>query len=476
MGRLKQAWEALIGKKALIPYRDERLFDIINGQFVAISDRKANYIKDGYQGNDLIYSILNLIAQKIKMPEWDEYIIEDEASYKQYKSMQKNPNISGDDWMKIRDLRHKSLKPAKTKTKISDLLEYPNENDCWGDFVANGVIFKLLTGDKLIWADLLTGGANGGYPNELWYMPPQLTTIYAAIIEKKPIVRIIGYQMNNIGLTVDKTQVLQESFFNPDWNVNGTQLIGQSPLKAGLNRLARNNSAVKAAAAMFDNRGIQGVIWLKNNPGSGVSVAEARAQVEAIKKGMMNGEYSGPESMGKSATSGWEVGWTQIGLSPVDLNILESELHDLRTFCNLFGGVPSQLLNDPENKVYNNMKEGEIAFTLRCVLPELISTRNALNRKLHTDWGYKDQRRVVDFNQECFTELEENMKERAAWLATIPWMTPNERRDMLNQERLEDPTMDEVWITPGMGQPLSEWQLNDVDESLNNDKGTGDED
>lgn len=465
--RIKAAWSALTGKKALVPLNNQ-VIDIINAQFVALSDRKQTYIKDGYQGNDLIYSILQLISNKCKMPEWGEYVIEDEQSYKEYKGLQKNPMLSGQDFVRLKNLRYKALKPAKSKTKISDLLEYPNENDCWGDFVANGIILKLLTGDKLIWADLLGGGANQGYPNELWLMPPQLTTILAAIIQGKPIVRIIGYQMSNIGLTVDKSQVLQESFFNPDWNVNGTQLIGQSPLKAGLNRLSRNNSAVKAAAAQFENRGIQGVVWLKNSPGqNAMSSTEAKAHMETIKRSIQSAEYSGPESMGKSAVSGWEVGWTQIGLSPVDLNILNSELHDLRTFCNIFGGVPSQLLNDPDNKVYNNMKEGETAFTLRCVMPELISTRNALNRKFHQDWGLADRNRVIDFDHTCFSELEEDMKEKVAWVNQIRGLSPNRRNELLGLEKIQGAEFDEPWITIDMGQPLSQWQMNDVDEAIN---------
>jgi predicted transcriptional regulator len=41
------------------------------------------------------------------------------------------------------------------------------------------------------------------------------------------------------------------------------------------------------------------------------------------------------------------------------------------------------------------------------------------------------------------------MKELASWLSTAYWLTPNEARAKMNYERLDDPMMDEVYMTAG---------------------------
>jgi HK97 family phage portal protein len=312
----------------------------------------------------------------------------------------------------------------------------------------------------------LPGGANKGLPQSLWTLPSHLVTIVAG--GEFPKRMPVGYQITDLGVkNLPIEEVLHEKTFNPDWTAQGNHLYGQSALKAALNRLTRNNSATIAAAASFQNQGVKGVLYVDNQVG-GVDGNQAVQQADALKAKLIN-EYTGEQNAAKIATSGYKVGWAQMGYNPVELAILESELQDLRFFCNIFGGVPSQLLNDPENKVYNNTKEGEIAFTTRCVIPELVSTRNSLNRKFQSDWGYKDKNRFIDFDQTVFTELDEDIKDKVDWITKIKGLPPNRVLELLSLETIDDPIMDEPWITPDMGQPLSEFKMNDVDNALNND-------
>ncbi len=92
-------------------------------------------------------------------------------------------------------------------------------------------------------------------------------------------------------------------------------------------------------------------------------------------------------------------------MSPVELDIIESEKWDMKALCNIYG-VPSQLLNDADNKTYNNQREGEKALTVRCAIPLLVGIRDNLNRKLHSDWGYRGSDIYVDFDPTVYSELE----------------------------------------------------------------------
>jgi HK97 family phage portal protein len=195
----------------------------------------------------------------------------------------------------------------------------------------------------------------------------------------------------------------------------------------------------------------------------------AQAQATALKAKLIS-EYTGASNQGKIAASGYKVGVANLGLSPVELGIIESEKWDMRMICNIFG-VPSQMMNDPENKTYNNQNEGEKALTTRSALPLLTSMRDNLNRKLQTDWGFKGQNVFVDFDMGVFTELQEDVAEVMKWLQPLldRGFPLNRALDILNIETIDDPLFDESWITPQMGTPLSEWSANSVDNALNND-------
>jgi len=124
-------------------------------------------------------------------------------------------------------------------------------------------------------------------------------------------------------------------------------------------------------------------------------------------------QFQGSDQFNQVATSGYKMGFTPLGLSPVDLDLLNAENMDLRALCNVYQ-VPSQLLNDPDNKTFSNTKEGEKALTVRCAIPALASIRDQFNRKFQKDWNAKG--RVIDFDTSVYTELQEGKLDTVTWL------------------------------------------------------------
>ena len=114
---------------------------------------------------------------------------------------------------------------------------------------------------------------------------------------------------------------LHDKYPNYDWDVNGSHLYGMSPLKAALRRLSRSNSAVKSSAAMFENQGVKGILYMDDPRvmGGNFNVAETTKQVEAVKEKLTRGEWAGAENHGRIGFSGYKLGWQDVGLSPVDL-------------------------------------------------------------------------------------------------------------------------------------------------------------
>lgn len=438
-------------------------YQIINGQLIPISDTKDNYVKNGYMINDIVYSVINLILDKVRLPEWNTYKVVDDNALKGYLGFQRKSTFFDADYTKMLNLRKKALEPIQAPGKLGDLLRWPNEYQTFNNMVADSVGFKLLTGDSFIWSSILDGGANQGKPQEMHNLPSQYMIIIASGGFPP---RELGYRMPQIfNIDFAKASVMHHKYWNPNWDINGGQLYGMSPLKAALSNLNRSNSAKTAATSMFQNMGIKGVLYV-DDPNFD---AANRGQEAAALKRILSTEYSGEESAGKIASSGYKIGWQALGLSPVDLAIIESENWDMRMICNIYG-VPSQLMNDPKNRTYNNQKEGEKALTSRCALPQLVEFRNHFNRKLQSDWGFKGQNVYVDFDPTVFTELQKDLTDIATWTSQLLAITPNEQRDLLGLDALPGPEFDEPYILTGTRTPASDMTPNQTDQAIQDEQ------
>jgi phage portal protein BeeE len=182
----------------------------------------------------------------------------------------------------------------------------------------------------------------------------------------------------------------------------------------------------------------------------------------------MRQEWTGSKNRGRMGISGYDVSWIPIGLNADEMQLIESGLVDLRMMCNWFGGVPSQLLNDPARSTYNTVSEAEKALTTRCVMPELCSSKDSYNRKFSTDWGLP-KGNVVDFDISVFQELQEDVSKIADWTSKLVAIIPDEQREQCGLGATGDPAMKDIWVMQGGNRvPLKDMQMNDVDNALSN--------
>lgn len=466
MGRITDAFKILFGRGNSGSFGLPGTMEFVNGQLVGLPDNQQSYITNGYNVNDVIYSIVNLITDKCKVPDWGVYTVVDDEALNKYKALITKKDITSVEFKAAQSYKTKALKPVQAG-KLSELLKYPNDYETFQDLVANSAGFKLLTGNRYIYAELLNEGANSGKPQALHILhSPEVTLIVNR--ESFPL-SVAGYSFNNVSQIFPRSQVLHDKFSNYTYDLNGSHLYGQSPLKAALKRLNRSNYAVTASAAMFQNQGIKGVLYMDDPRvlNGNFSVADTRKQVEEVKEKLTRGEWAGEDNHGRVGFSGYKLGWQSVGLTPVDLAIIESEKWDLKRFCAVYG-VPPQLLGDTDSSTYNNLKTAEKALTSRVVIPLLVALRNHLNRKIVDDWGFASKGYFIDFDQTVFTELQEDVTEKSTWVNTLRALSPNEQRSLLGLEKIPEKQFDEPWIKPEDGVPLSEWQIED-DNNRGND-------
>ena len=420
---------------------------------------QRSFVDDGYVANDIVYSIIKLITDKAKIAPFHVYRVVDEKAAKKYKSLaaQKDINLK-----ELETLHKKAYELYTGDQRLNELLKYPNEEDCWSDLVEQWCGFKLITGNSFIYGKLIEAGNNQGKPYELFALPSQYMAIIANINVFPPT--RAGYQLYYGQMwSFDTKEILHDKYFNPQWGVTGGQLYGQSPLRAAAKNLTRSNEAKTAAVASFQNGGPAGVLFMNDerfDPTSG------QAQAQALKTAVS--QKGGAANFNSIAVSGYKVDWKQIGLSPVELNIIESEKWDLKALCNIYG-VPSQLLNDSDSKTYNNQREGEKALTLRCAIPLLNALTENLNRKLHTDWGYKGTNLYVDYDLSVYGELEANKSEQTEWLDKAWWISPKQKLDIMNIEvpdYIPTEELEKLYIPTGL-QTIDQFQpLNIPDQNL----------
>ncbi len=383
----------------------------VNGTVTWQAGNALSQVQDGFSGNDIVYSIVRLITDKVKVAPWAEYEIKDETALKQFNAIMHRPDLVKD-WRKVQDLQHKAMQPVKRGSKLTELLEYPNQDDTWGDIVEQYATFKLVTGNAYTYGQLIGAGDNKGKPLGIFVLPSQYMSIIANL-NVFPITPT-GYQLYmQFTKQFSRQEILHDKYPNLNWNIVGNQLYGLSPLQAAARVLTRSNEGKKAAVSNYQNGGPKGILFVSDDRHDPQQTVQ---EAMDLKKTLARNQ--GSSNVNQVETSGYKVDYVPLGLSPVDLDLLNAEGMDLRALCNIYG-VPSQLLNDSGNKSYNNQSEGEKALTTRCAIPMLESIRDNFNRKFRNDWNMKGNT-FIGFDASVYQELQENRADQVEWLMKAP--------------------------------------------------------
>ena len=441
VSRISNAITAFRGQQNLMYGR--LMNDMIYGQF----QNMQQYIRDAYQKNADLYSIVSFIASKVSIAPFTLYEIKDEKSFRKYKGLTTNPTQESIRAAEV--FKTKAMNEVEGKHPLLEILNNkPNDNMNGSEFKYASAVYRLLTGNTYIY-----GFAPESDPAkfvELHILPSQYTNPVSGG-QYNPIKGYkLAYDPQNI---IPRENVAHYRYFNPDFEFQSNpHIVGQSPLQAAANVILRSNSGYEASTKAFQNGGLTGVLY----EDGGTSIDEK--QREQLQKHIDN-KMTGPGNFKQIIAASSKLGWLQIGTTPVDLGILESMAVDLRTMCNVYH-VNSALFNDPENKTYNNMTEARKAAVTDAILPELTALRDALNQWLIPGWSKADKKNYfLDFDLSVYAELQDDMKSLAEWLAAAWWIDPNEKRAQMNYDA-KGKEFDECFIPAGI-MPLS--QSNNLD-------------
>ena len=406
------------------------------GNPVYIPDNVEKYISEGYLYNPQVYSIVSFIAQKASTIPWFVYNVKDKKALKLYKGGSPEMTIAR------KQLQKKAIEPIKDH-ELMRLFTTPNPLQGWAEFIEQTIGFKLVTGNSYIHAIGPDAGVNAGKIQEMWVLPSQAIEILAG--DRMQPIKGYRYMIDKTTV-IPPEEIIHLKYWTPEY-ISGSMLYGLSPIRAARRVVSKSNASYDAGTASFQNMGALGFIS-GNRQSNDMGLTEEQAQsIEDVLA-----RKTGPKNRGKIMVTSADLKWQQIGMSPADLAIIESDKMDLRTLCNVYH-VPSELFNDAANKTYSNTQEAGRAIWVNAVIPSLTQFRDAVNLFLEQ----RGQAEVyVDFDTSVVPELQDSMEALVAQLANAYWISPNEKRGLMGWDELPDEEADMLWIPAGLA-PMQGW-------------------
>lgn len=380
-----------------------------------LSDTIQN-INDGYCGSDDFYSIIRRIARTAAMIPLKVYKVVDDEAMKKYRTACETKSYNTKSLLKRQYLKTKALEEVTLDNPLQKLLDNPNPSYARTEFFEGAYTFRLTTGNTYLHTPLLKFGVNANKPAELWILPSQWTSLQVSDTWPR---RVLGYRlvMGEI-IEIPVEEVIHVRYFNPQYTFVGNELIGLSPLRAGAKVLARQESETDYSVNAFQNSGISGIVYNES-----VGSDEAAPEVLGKMKSDFYSEAAGTDNARKLLFQAGKIGYTPIGLSPVDMEVLESMKLTFKKACNLFG-VSDRLFN---NDATGSEISVDIAYKdlyTNAALPEVYALRDALNLSLTPKYNDAGIKYFIDADITQVTELQDDFKDMANIYSSLPVMNP----------------------------------------------------
>jgi HK97 family phage portal protein len=412
------------------PQYNKLLYTWLGTSVIMQDDNDETYIREGYQRNATIYSIINLITKAATTVPFQIYQIKSDSKMKQYKSMTSG-HLDGSAIYRANLLR-KSAMELVSDSELEQVLKRPNPEQSFSTWLQEVIAFGKLTGNRYIYGISPETGPNQGKFKQLYVMPSQLVEIVSGgLMDPVQAYKIIY----NSEYYIAPENMCHIKDFNPDYNSAGSNLYGQSPLRAGLRVMMSNNEAVTTGLKYLQNQTSRGMLVSKDGT---INETQAQALKDKFRK-----TYQGAQNAGDIIITPKDLSWVNFGLTASDLSLIEQYNGTVKDLCNIYN-IPVQLLNNTDASTYNNQKEAKKALYQNAVIPELIKIRDELNRWLVPQYGAD---LYFDFDFTAISELQEEVDKLVTQMAAAWWITPNEKREAMNYGKDDqNPFMDDYYI------------------------------
>lgn len=410
---------------------DRALIGFQMNNLVVLYDGKVDtYIRKGYQDNAMVYSIISRLAEKTK--EADLNVMKKKAGGKsKYKSFKYS---TLENLAKSRLFQKKEFEFVSDNDPLARLIRMPNEKQDTSQFIDDLRRWWDISGEYFIYGFRPENGLNRGKVTSMYALPCHLVEL----IQGDIMTPIRGYklQIGDQSIVFPPEDILHVKTFNPDWNIIGTHLRGQPPLMAGLKLLQKNNAGVESAMRNNENDGAKGVLSPDIRMGSELLTSPQFFDL----KQKIEEKVNGLKNKAKVVPSGLPMQYTQIGMSPVAMDLIKGLEYDDEKLCGLWGVNP--VIFKP-TATQANLEIAQKALVTDCCLPFLNMTEKALTGWLAKDYGMDY---VLDFDTQSYAELQPDIEKILNTYGKSHLFTGNEVRPLVGFDESEDEAMKIHWV------------------------------
>jgi HK97 family phage portal protein len=425
---------------------DRALIGFQMNNLIVLYDNKVDtYIKKGYQGNAMVYSIIQKLSEKRKEATLNVMRKTGKSSKSKYKALKKSSNI--ENVAKSRLFQTKEFEFVSESDPFLKLIKKPNPKQNTSQFIEDISKWWDIAGEFFIYGFRPENGLNRGKITEMYVLPANLMEIIQGDIMNP----IIGYKLmiGDQSIVFPPEDIKHVKSFNPEWNINGIQERGQPPLMAGTNLLQKNNAGIQSAMRNNENDGAKGVLSPDGRLGADLMTSPHLADL----KQKIENNVNGLQNKAKVVPSGLPMQYTSIGLSPVALDLIKGLEYDDEKLCSLWGVNP--VIFKP-TATQANLEIAQKALVTDCCLPFLNMVEQELTEWLGKEWGADY---VLDFDTQSYAELQPDVQRILDSYGKSHLFTGNEVRPLLGFDESEDPSMNIHWI-PSNLVPSSEAMAN----------------
>jgi HK97 family phage portal protein len=306
-------------------------------------------------------------------------------------------------------------------SSIARLLDRPNAEQTWAAFINQYLTQLLQCGNVFIYCDrVLAPSINAGQAQELRIMPAD-TEVVGGTDWRTPVT---GYKAPRANGGFDLFTA-DEVLHVRKWQLADNDPYGLSPVTVAALQLQNLTEATRQRLKQLAAGGPNVLLFGKESDKSDPLTSE---QAEALVR-----KVTGPQKM--TYVEG-EYGTVQAGLSPVDLDIINSIKLDAGQVADVLG-FPAQLLSTSEGNTFSNVGEANKALYADCVLPLLWELMDGLNHKLAGD------RYRFRIDTSGVESLKPNLAPMLTALASANYLSVHQKLNMLG---LDKPEGDDAYL------------------------------
>jgi len=373
---------------------------------------------------DDVYSIISYLAQTAARIPMYGYEIVDDSAMKSMKKYSKTSLLG----------KHYQTKAMQDLPEQDRFVEFLN-NMSYEDKVMYYTIL-YVTGELFLYKEVIELGPNAG---KIILHPMKGANVIVNISQEFPQ-RVTSYRYFDMGFdgNLSTDEVIHVKYYNPSIT-NGQQWRGLSPLQVLTKRLTRLNAGMDASVAQMQNGGVPGIVYEKSD-----FAIETLGQ----RKNDFASYLRNSSNKGAPYFAAGEMGYLALGLSLADMDVSDLSGVDFTKLCNAYK-FPEILLNNQDSSTYNNVASAEKLLYTNSILPNIYLFRDAIVKGVIPTYAMDGVNRTIEIDLSEIPALQEDMKMQADALNAMWWTTPNEKRDMMGFEELEEPMMDQIIIDAG---------------------------